>query len=83
VVIGSGVIAIVANFMRSTALCLMAARGVEINGFWHDATAYAGLGITALALFGACLLLSPKAASPTDGPADPAAGPPDRPSAPE
>jgi hypothetical protein len=33
---------------------------VDIRGFWHDATAYAVLGVTAAILFGGCLLLSPK-----------------------
>ncbi len=59
-VVAAGLIAIVTNFFRSTTLCVMAARGVEINGFWHDTTAYAVLGVTALILFGACLWLSPK-----------------------
>jgi exosortase len=60
IIVAAGIIAVVANFFRSTALCLMAARGIEINGFWHDMTAYAVLGATALVLFGGCQLLSRK-----------------------
>ncbi len=57
-VIAAGALAVVTNFARSISLCLLAAHGVEIKGFWHDATAYAILGATALILFGGCLLLS-------------------------
>lgn len=60
IVIGAGAIAIVSNFIRSVSLCLMAAHGIEIKGFWHDATAYAVLGATAAVLFVGCLLLAPK-----------------------
>jgi exosortase len=68
-VLTAGAIAIIANFIRSTSLCLMAARGVEINGFWHDTTAYAVLGLTALILFGTCLLFTPKREDASAGPA--------------
>lgn len=57
-VVAAGALAVVTNFVRSITLCLLAAHGVEIKGFWHDATAYAILGATALILFGGCLLLS-------------------------
>jgi exosortase len=67
--IGAGLIALVANLVRSITLCLLAARGTEIRGFWHDTTAYAVLGATAVVLFGACLLL----ASNRDNDAEPAA----------
>lgn len=63
-VVSAGVLAIVANFIRSMTLCVMAARGVEIKGFWHDGTAYAVLGLTALILFGGSLLLSPPTSAP-------------------
>lgn len=63
-VVAAGAIAVASNFVRSVTLCLMAANGIEIRGFWHDATAYAVLGVTALVLFGGCLLLSPKVATP-------------------
>lgn len=59
-IVAAGAIAVTANLIRSVILCLLAARGVEIKGFWHDATAYAVLGATALVLFGGCLVLSPK-----------------------
>jgi exosortase len=60
ILFAAGVIAIVANFFRSLTLCVLAARGVEINGLWHDATAYAVLGATAVLLFGVCWLLAPQ-----------------------
>jgi exosortase len=50
-------LAIVMNFVRSLALTLMANAGVDITGFWHDATGFAVLGITAAALAGLALLL--------------------------
>ncbi|MBI2510564.1 MAG: exosortase/archaeosortase family protein [Opitutae bacterium] len=51
------VLAIAMNFIRSLALTLMANAGTDIAGFWHDATGYAILGITALALAGLASLL--------------------------
>lgn len=63
-VIAAGVLAVATNFARSITLCLLAAHGVEIKGLWHDATAYAVLGATALILFGGCLLLSQAKARP-------------------
>lgn len=38
------------NFLRSVLLTLMADRGIEIMGFWHDVTGFAILGLTALIL---------------------------------
>jgi exosortase len=64
-VFAAAVLAILTNFFRSTSLCVMAARGVEINGFWHDSTALAVLGVTALALFALSLLFAPKLATNT------------------
>lgn len=58
IVIAAGALAVFANFIRSITLCLLAAHGVKIQGLWHDGTAYAVLGVTALVLFGGCLLLS-------------------------
>ncbi len=52
-------LAIGMNFARSLGLTLLANSGVEIMGFWHDATGYAILGLTALALAGLASLLSP------------------------
>jgi len=43
-------LAIGMNFIRSLALTLMANAGVDIGGFWHDATGYAVLGVTAVLL---------------------------------
>jgi exosortase len=63
-------LAIGMNFARSLGLTLLANSGVEIMGFWHDATGYAILGLTALALAGLAALLSP------NGPEAPAAAPP-------
>jgi len=50
-------LAIVMNFLRSLLLTLLAYRGVDINGFWHDATGFAILGVTAAILGGLALLL--------------------------
>lgn len=62
--VAAGVVAVFTNFIRSVTLCLLAAHGVEINGFWHDTTAFAVLGATLLILFaGASLLASPRVAS--------------------
>lgn len=44
------VLAIAMNFARSLTLTLLANRGVDINGFWHDVTGYAILGLTAALL---------------------------------
>jgi exosortase len=50
-------LAIGMNFVRSLALTLLANAGTNISGFWHDATGYAILGVTAAALAGLALLL--------------------------
>ncbi|MBA3848987.1 MAG: hypothetical protein C0502_03200 [Opitutus sp.] len=52
-------LAVAMNFARSLALTLLANRGVDILGFWHDATGYAILGLTAAILGGVASLLSP------------------------
>lgn len=51
------------NFGRSLALTLMSNSGVDITGFWHDATGFAVLGVTAATLGGMAMLLEhgPKA----------------------
>lgn len=56
------VLAIGMNFARSLGLTLLADRGVDIAGFWHDATGYAILGLTAATLAGLAALLSPAGA---------------------
>lgn len=43
-------LAIAMNYLRSLLLTLLANRGVEIEGFWHDATGFAILGVTAALL---------------------------------
>jgi len=50
-VTGSAALAVVGNYLRSLVLCLLINAGVDITGFWHDATAYALLGITAVAMY--------------------------------
>jgi len=43
-------LAVVMNFGRSLTLTLLANAGIDIGGFWHDATGFAVLGLTAAAL---------------------------------
>ena len=50
-------LAIGMNLLRSLLLTLLAYRGVNIAGTWHDATGFAVLGVTAAALGGLALLL--------------------------
>lgn len=59
------------NFVRSLTLTLMANAGKDITGFWHDATGFAILGVTAAVLAGLAILLESKAA-PTAPQTDPA-----------
>lgn len=73
VVFAAGAIAVLANFGRAVFLCLLAANGTDINGFWHDGSAYAVLGLTVLILFGLCSALSSPAAAAA-APAAPAPG---------
>lgn len=49
-ILAAPLLAIGMNFARSLALTLMANAGHDIVGFWHDATGYAILGLTAAAL---------------------------------
>jgi exosortase len=51
------ILALAMNFVRSLALTLMASRGIEIEGFWHNITGFAVLGITAALLGGLAVLL--------------------------
>lgn len=57
-VVGAALLAVVANFFRSLFLCLLVARGVNIDGLWHDATAYAVLGVTVAILYAGCSWLA-------------------------
>ena len=50
-------LALVMNFFRSLTLTLLANRGVDITGRWHDVTGFAVLGITALILGAIAVLL--------------------------
>ena len=56
------VLALGMNFIRSLSLTLMANAGIEISGFWHDATGFSILGLTAVVLAGLALKLSPHTA---------------------
>lgn len=71
-VVAAAAIAVISNFVRAVGLCLLAANGTDINGFWHDGTAYAVLGLTVLALFGLCTAFAPPATE--DPPSAPAPG---------
>ena len=66
-------LALVMNFVRSLTLTLLANRGVDISGTWHDATGFAVLGVTAAILGGLALLLERPGASPAAPPAAPPA----------
>lgn len=68
------VLAIVMNFGRSLLLTLLANSGKSIEGFWHDSTGYAILGLTAAMLAGLAALLSPSGA-PNAHPTLPAPSP--------
>ena len=73
------VLALGMNFLRSLTLTLIANAGEDITGFWHDATGYAILAVTALLLALLAILMEdkPVAAAADPGPADlaPPAGP--------
>jgi len=57
------------NFLRSLILTLLANAGVSISGFWHDATGYSILAVTAAVLVGAALILEPRGGERPPGPA--------------
>ena len=54
----AGPLAVVMNFIRSLILTILANDGVQIQAFWHDATGYAILAVTALILAGLAFSLS-------------------------
>ncbi len=55
------------NLLRSLTLTLMANAGVEISGFWHDATGFSILGLTAVILAILATKLSPRNADSEGG----------------
>lgn len=57
-------LAVVMNYARSLTLTLMANSGRDITGFWHDATGYAILGLTAAILAAFSAAMSPAAVEP-------------------
>src|ERR1019366_4103191 len=56
-------LAIGMNLLRSLSLTLMANAGIEIAGFWHNATGFAILGLTAAILAWLALKLGRNPAS--------------------
>ncbi|MDI1320881.1 MAG: exosortase-associated EpsI family protein, partial [bacterium] len=76
-IVAAPLLALGMNFVRSLTLTLLANAGQEIAGFWHDATGFAILGVTALALAGLAVLLESRAGPASAVPAPPAA-PPER-----
>lgn len=58
------------NLVRSLTLTLLANRGVDISGTWHDATGFAILGLTAASLAGLAILLESKESVATTPPPD-------------
>lgn len=65
-------IALVMNFFRSLLLTIMANRGVDITGSWHDITGFAVLGVTAAILGGLAILLERPAPKRAESATDPA-----------
>lgn len=68
-------LAIAMNFARSLTLTLLANAGVNISGFWHDATGFAILAVTAGVLAGLSFLLESRRRVLTPAAAPPPAGP--------
>lgn len=65
IIVIAGPIALVMNFIRSLVLTLLANRGVDIAGTWHDLTGFAVLGVTALILGALAILLDQTTGGPT------------------
>jgi len=63
IIVLAGPLAVVMNLLRSLTLTLLAHRGVDISGAWHELTGFAILGVTAALLAGLAILLS-RGASP-------------------
>ena len=66
------------NFLRSLTLTLLANAGTDISGFWHDATGFAILGVTAAMLAGLAILFETKDPSPAVPPIRTPPSPPRR-----
>jgi exosortase len=79
VIVAAAPLALAMNFIRALALTLLANGGVDISGFWHDATGFAVLGLTAALLAGLAVGLGrsspeePSVAAAAPSPASPAA----------
>jgi len=73
-IVAAPLLALGMNFLRSLTLTLLANAGKDINGFWHDATGFAILGITAAILAGLAVLLETREPLPA-APSSPAPGP--------
>ena len=72
-IVAAPVLALGMNFIRSLILTLLANRGTDIGGTWHDATGFAILGLTAAILAGLALWLETKDKTLAPLPAPPAA----------
>ena len=59
-IVAAPLLALSMNFLRSLTLTLLANAGTDINGFWHDATGFAILGVTAAVLAGVAILFETK-----------------------
>lgn len=63
-IVAAPLLALAMNFVRSLLLTLLVNSGTDIAGFWHDATGYAILGVTAVVLGGLALLMETPAPGP-------------------
>jgi exosortase/archaeosortase family protein len=61
VIVAAAPLALAMNFIRSLGLTLLANARVDISGFWHDATGFAVLGVTAALLGGLAVGLGAEA----------------------
>jgi len=76
-IVAAPLLALGMNFLRSLTLTLLVNSGTEIDGFWHDATGFAILGVTAVLLAGLAILLESKAPpANTESPVPPGLPPP-------
>ena len=75
-IIAAPLLALGMNFLRSLTLTLLANAGQEIAGFWHDATGFAILAVTALLLALLAMLLESKPLAPAPVSAPPDLAPP-------